>query len=134
MGKARAVRKRPQVTLDTGALIAIDRGDRRMVALLDLIAKQGGKFRVPAGVLGQAWRSSLRQANLSRFLASSEVEIVPLTESLSRACGELLAATGTSDVIDASVVLVARENFDPIVTSDVGAIARLDPKAKLAKI
>jgi hypothetical protein len=44
------------ITLDTGALIALDRGDKRMIALLQRALAQGRVFRVPAGVVGQAWR------------------------------------------------------------------------------
>jgi len=122
------------VTLDAGALIAIGRGDRRMIALLDQIAALGGRLHVPAGALGQAWRNGRTQAVLARFVRAAEVEVVPLDETLSRACGELLAATGTSDVIDASVVIVARRARGAIFTTDIDDLARLDPKAVLTKV
>jgi len=134
MGKARIGSKPPQVTLDAGALIAIDRGDRRMIALLDQVVARGGCFHVPAGVLGQAWRDGRRQAILARFVRSAEVQVVALDQDLSRACGELLASTDTSDVIDASVVIVARRTRAPIFTADVGDLARLDPNATLVKV
>ncbi len=54
-----------------------------------------------------------------------------LDENLSRSCGELCGATGTSDVIDASVVVLARERHDIIVTSDPDDLQRLDPKASI---
>jgi len=134
MGKARAGTKPPQMTLDAGALIAIDRGDRRMLALLDQVVAQGGRFHVPAGALGQAWRDGRRQAILARFVRGTEVEVVALDDNLSRACGELLASTDTNDVIDASVVLVARRTRDSIFTTDIEDLARLDPKATLIKV
>lgn len=134
MGKARTGTKPPQVTLDAGALIAIDRGDRRMIALLDQVVTQGGCFHVPAGVLGQAWRDGRRQAVLARFVRATEVRIIALDDSLSRACGELLAATDGRDVIDASVVIVARRTRDPIFTTDIEDLARLDPSASLIKV
>jgi hypothetical protein len=134
MGKARIGTKTPQVTLDAGALIAIDRGDRRMLALIDEVLAQGGRFQVPAGALGQAWRDGRRQAKLARFTRGTEVEVIPLDDDLSRACGELLAATGTSDVVDASIVLVARNREASIITSDIKDLARLDPKAALVRI
>ena len=134
MGKARVGAKAPQITLDAGALVAIDRGDRRMLSLLDQALVQGGRFQVPAGALGQAWRDGRRQATLARFTRSTEVLVIPLDDDLSRACGELLAATGTSDVIDASVVLVALSRQASIITSDARDLARLDPKAALVKI
>ena len=134
MGKTRARAATAGVTLDTGALIALDRGDRRMIALLDLALAQRRNFRIPAGVVGQAWRDGRIQVTLARFLRSEEVEIVPLDEFLSRSCGELCGATGTSDVIDASVVILARERRDTIVTSDPDDLRRLDAKSSIVRI
>jgi hypothetical protein len=59
---------------------------------------------------------------------------VPLDDQLSRSCGELCGATGTSDVIDASVVIIARERNDIIVTGDGDDLQRLDPKAAIVKV
>src|ERR1700761_5779828 len=128
MGRTRTGSK-AGITLDTGALIALDRGDKRMIALLQRALAQGFAFRVPSGVLGQAWRDGRVQVTLGRFLRSEEVEIVPLDEQLARACGELCGATNTSDIIDASVVILARERQDHIVTSDPNDLRRLDPAA-----
>ncbi len=44
------------LVLDTGALIALERGDKRMIALLHRALAQGRAFHVPSGVVGQAWR------------------------------------------------------------------------------
>jgi hypothetical protein len=119
------------IVLDTGALIGLERGDKRMIALLRRALSQGRAFRVPAGVVGQAWRNGRLQVTLARFLRSEEVEIVPLDEQLARSCGELCGAAGTSDIIDASVVILARERQDPIVTSDPSDLRRLDPTARI---
>jgi predicted nucleic acid-binding protein len=133
MGRTRT-RTSAGLVLDAGALIALDRGDKRMIALLDRALAQGRVFRVPAGVVGQAWRSGRVQVALARFLRSVEVEIVPLDEHLARTCGELCGATNSSDLIDASVVLLARERRDPIVTSDPNDLRRLDPSAQIIPI
>jgi hypothetical protein len=122
------------VTLDAGALIALDRGDGRMIALLRQALSEGRTFRVPAGVVGQAWRDGRRQVTLSRFLRGIEVEVVPLDEPLSRAAGELCGLAATADVIDASVVLVARGRSDVIVTGDASDLRRLDPSARIVPI
>ena len=122
------------IVLDTGALIALERGDKRMIALLQRALAQGRTFRVPAGVVGQAWRNGRVQVTLARFLRSEEVQIVPLDEQLARSCGELCGAANASDVIDASVVIVARERRDPIVTSDPGDLRRLDPGAQIIAV
>ncbi len=122
------------IVLDAGALIALDRGDKRMIALLQRALAQGRAFRVPAGVVGQAWRNGRVQVTLARFLRSDEVEIVPLDGQFARACGELCAATNSADVIDASVVILAREQRDPIVTSDPNDLRRLYPTAQIIAI
>jgi len=82
MGRARARTAKTGITLDAGALIALDRGDKRMIALLRQALAQGCAFRVPSGVLGQAWRDGRVQVTLARFLRSEEVEIIPLTSNL----------------------------------------------------
>ncbi|MBN1610102.1 MAG: hypothetical protein JW940_25980 [Polyangiaceae bacterium] len=134
MGKTRARSSSSGVTLDAGALIALDRGDRRMIALLDQALADGVGFRVPAGVVGQAWRDGRRQVTLARFLRADEVQLVPLDGQLSRSCGEICGCTGTTDVIDASVAIVAREHGDVIVTSDPEGLLRLDPGASVVRI
>ena len=51
-----------------------------------------------------------------------------------RQAGQLCGVTGTSDVIDASVVLCAREHGHTVVTSDPDDLRRLDPKLDLIEI
>ena len=133
MGKTRT-RTAKGLVLDAGALIALDRGDKRMIALLDHALAQGRTFRVPAGVVGQAWRDGGVQVTLARFLRSEEVAIVPLDDQLARTCGGLCAGANAADVIDASVVIVARERRDPIVTSDPDNLRRLDPAAQIISV
>lgn len=120
--------------LDAGALIALDRGDKRMIALLREALVQGRTFRVAAGVLGQAWRDGRAQATLARFLRGDEVEIAPFDEQFARACGELCGAANSADVIDASVVILARVRQNPIVTSDPDDLRRLDPGAQIIAV
>jgi hypothetical protein len=133
MGRART-RTAAGIVLDTGALIALERGDKRMIALLHRALAQGRAFRVPAGVVGQAWRNGRVQVILTRFLRSEEVEIIPLDGHVARACGELCGAASASDVIDASVVILARERQDLIVTSDPHDLRRLDPTAQIITV
>ena len=133
MGRTRT-RSAAGFVLDTGALIALERGDKRMIALLHRALAQGRAFRVPSGVVGQAWRNGRVQVTLARFLGSEEVEIVPLDDQLARSCGELSGAARASDVIDASVVIVARERRELIVTSDPVDIRRLDPAAQIVTL
>lgn len=68
MGRTRT-RAPAGLVLDAGALIALDRGDKRMIALLHRALAQGRAFRVPAGVVGQAWRDGRGSGYFSEVLA-----------------------------------------------------------------
>jgi PIN domain-containing protein len=105
------------VVLDAGALIAIDRDDRRTAGLIELGRRAGASLVTVAPVVGQAWRGAARQARLARLL--SMVDVRPTSLQHARDAGELLAATGTSDVVDALVALVAMPG-DQLLTSDRG--------------
>jgi len=133
MGAARP-RQASGLTLDTGALIALERGDERVRAVLALALQQGRPIRVPAGVVGQVWRGGRRQAAVSRFLRAREVDVQALDEPLARAAGELCGAAGTSDVIDASVVLSARGRGDAVLTSDPDDLRRLDRTLRIVRV
>lgn len=134
MGRTRSQSKQTGLTLDSGALIGLERGAGRAVALLRRALDEGFTLRVPAGVLAQVWRDGRTQSTLARFLRTADVRIVPLDDQRARACGELCAATGTSDIIDASVVITARAQRDTIVTGDPDDLRRLDPTAVMIQI
>jgi len=110
------------ITYDAGALIAAERGDRRVWALQRRAIERGILPTVPAGVLGQGWRGG-PQAQLSRLLAGCRIE--HLDEARARAAGAACGVAGTSDVVDASVVVGARARGDLVVTSDGGDLGRL---------
>jgi predicted nucleic acid-binding protein len=122
------------VTLDTGALIAFERNDRKVVALLTRALELGYSVAVPAGVVGQAWRDGRRQARLARLLGSDEVEVESLDDQRAREAGQLCGVTGSSDVVDASVVLCARRRGHRIATSDPPDIRRLDPDVPIIRV
>ena len=91
--------------LDAGALIAVDRGDREVLSILQTAFEHGYSVRVPAGVVGQVWRNPNRQVVPARTL--KRCNEVALDGSMARAAGRLCGWVGTSDVIDASVAIVA---------------------------
>ena len=119
------------LTLDAGALIAFERNDRRVVALVAQALHHGWALVVPAGVVGQVWRDGKRQARLARLLGTRELQIEALDDRRAREAGQLCGVRGTSDVIDASVVLGARARGHKIMTSDPVDLERLDPRAEL---
>lgn len=110
------------LVLDAGAFIALDRNDRTMWTRLKDAQRRGEVPVTHGGVIGQAWRDGSRQASLARAVGSTDIR--PLDERLGRLAGELLAAAGTSDVIDAALALVCRDG-DLIITSDVEDLAHL---------
>jgi hypothetical protein len=114
------------LTLDAGALIAFDRNDRAIVAIVARAREHNLRLAVPAGAVGQVWRDGSRQARLARLLGSDVVDIEALDDIRARAAGQLCGVTGTRDVIDASVVLCARARGHGVLTSDPDDLRRLD--------
>lgn len=122
------------VALDAGGLIALDRDNRRVIALLARAAELGVRVTVPATALAQAMRTPARQARLSRLIRQPTTKVVPLSMLDAISVGVLLAATKTADIVDAHVALCARRERASIVTSDPEDLARLDPDAHLIPI
>lgn len=104
-----------KLVLDAGALIAIDRDDRRTAGLVELARRRGAALVTSAPVVGQAWRDGARQARLARWLPMVDVRAVDGVDA--RAAGELLARRGGADVVDALLVGLAGPG-DQILTSD----------------
>jgi hypothetical protein len=121
-------------TLDAGALVGFDRNKRLVVSIVRRALEKGVALAVPAGVVGQAWRDGRRQVRLARLLASPVVSIETLDDGRARAAGQLCGVTGTSDVIDASVVLCARSRGHGVLTSDVEDLRRLDPSLAYIRV
>lgn len=116
------------LVLDAGAFVAVERGDRSIVARLEAAQLDAVQFRTSAIAIAQVWRDPMgRQANLARLLRSVDVRSVD--QPLAREAGILLGRTGMSDTVDATVVLVA-EDGDIILTSDPRDIARLAAAAE----
>jgi len=104
------------VTYDTGALIAADRGERRMWARHRALLMRREVPTVPAAVVAQSWRGSARQAQLARLLTGCDVEA--LDDGQARAVGALAARAATTDIVDAAVVEGALRRQDLVVSSD----------------
>jgi predicted nucleic acid-binding protein len=122
------------LTLDTGALIAFERNDRRVVALVAQALQHKLEVAVPAGVVAQVWRDGRRQARLARLLGADSVEVEALDDRRARRAGQLCGVRQTTDIVDASVVLCARERGHRIATSDVEDLRRLDSSVPLIPV
>jgi predicted nucleic acid-binding protein len=122
------------VVLDSGPLIAFERGDARIRALLREALDADVRVVIPAGVLAQVWRNPAKQVALSALSRASTTVVVALDQVLAEAVGVLCGKRRTSDVVDASVVLTARREGAPIVTSDVDDLRHLDKGVELHRI
>lgn len=111
-----------KAVLDAGALIAVDRRDRKVGAQLRVLQQQGTPLRASAAVVAQVWRDGRRQVDLARVL--SGVGIEPLSCDDGKRIGELLARAGSADVVDAHVALLTSRQ-DVVLTSDPNDIRAL---------
>ncbi|WP_156725350.1 twitching motility protein PilT [Streptomyces apocyni] len=109
---------------DSGALIAAAKNDQRFLRKHSAFLDLGVVPLVPAGVLAQAWDRRPKAAILHRVLQGCRV--LPLTERVAKAAADLCRADGSSDVVDASVVLASITHGDaPVLTDDLGDIRSL---------
>jgi len=120
--------------LDSGALIAFERGDRRMVAIVARARQRGDPLVVPAGVVAQVWRDGRRQSRVARLLSSPSCEVVAFDDHSARAAGQLCGVAGTVDVVDSSIVVVARRRALRVISSDPGDLRRLDPRLDVVPV
>jgi predicted nucleic acid-binding protein len=122
----------PGVTLDTGALIALERKAKRMRDLLASALSAGRDVTVPAAVVVEWWRAAGGQA---RILGGLVVE--PMSERLAKAAGEALATVAGATAIDAVVMASAALRGDVVYTSDLPDLERLRshfPSVRLLRV
>jgi predicted nucleic acid-binding protein len=117
----------PGVTLDAGALIAVDRNDRRVAVLLARANETRARVTIPASALAQAIRRPDRQVRLARLIRQPTTDLINLDRVDATNVGRLLAASGTADIVDAHVVVCARRADQRVVTSDPDDLRQLDP-------
>jgi hypothetical protein len=101
--------------LDSGALIAIDRRDRAVGAILRVLHQEGIPLHTSAGAVAQVWRNGSRQATLARVLAG--VDVSAINHAAALRVGELLRTSRTTDLVDAHVALLVSAG-DRVLTSD----------------
>lgn len=82
--------------LDSGALAAIDRRDRRVGAMLRALQREAEPVRTSVAAVAQVWREGRQQANLAHTLPGLDVAV--LDELGAKKVGELLGSSGTSDL------------------------------------
>lgn len=121
------------MVLDSGALMAFERGDRGVAALIEATRRRREPISTSSGCVAQAWRQGgPRQAILARLLRG--VREVDLDHRVSRQVGTLCAEARSSDVVDAHVALLAHDD-DILLTTDPGDLRRLlDARSSSAEL
>jgi hypothetical protein len=99
-------RERPALALRARAILAVAHEERALV-------------RVPAPVLAEVCRGGARDAPIDHVLNDRGIIVAPLTESIARRAGALLARTKLSSAhaVDAFVVATAIELGPAIVAT-----------------
>ena len=110
------------LVLDAGGLIAVDRLDRTVGAMLRVAQQDKLPVRTSAAVVAQVWRNGSLQANLARVLAG--VDAATLDGAIGRSVGEILALSKTADVVDGHLGLVVQSG-DTVLTSDAEDIKKI---------
>lgn len=118
---ARSSRVIAGLTLDTGALIALERRRQRMALVYATAVADGLVVTVPAVVVAEWWRgrSEAREAILRG------VRVESTTAEVARLAGEALAEIPGATAIDAIVMASAARRGDLVYTSDFADLARL---------
>lgn len=122
------------LTLDAGALIALERNDEATWKLMVTARKEDLGVAIPAGVLAQVWRGGARQARLAAFLNTrgpGSPTVHPMTDKVARSVGLICAISGSKDVVDASVAVCARALNHVVVTSDPDDLRAIDPGVRV---
>ena len=122
------------ITFDAGGLIALDRNDRRVLALIARATELGMRITIPATALAQAIRNPARQVRLSRLIRQAGTDLIALNGPDATAVGLLLARTATADIVDAHVVICAQRAGQAVVTSDPADLKRVAPGIRLVVV
>lgn len=105
-----------QLVYDAGALIAAERRNPNLLEMHRLTVADGELPIVSTIVLGQVWRSSARQAVLSKVL--KDCVLLDLDAATAKQGGQLCGYAGTADLADAVVAVLAVRFGAAVVTSD----------------
>ena len=114
--------------------MALERNDRRVIAVVYTAREERVPIFVPATALAQVIRNPAKQVVIWRLIQREETEIVPLDGSHAQAVGVLLAKSATRDITDAHVVVCAQRAGYSVITSDPLDLRRLDPHLRIVAV
>jgi len=109
------------ITLDTGALIAIERRKRRGIKLIQLREEGSALLATPTAVIAEWWRGRTD----SREIILDMVNVEPLPLDVAKSAGAAQAAVPGATAVDAIVMAFAASRGDVVYTSDRDDFERL---------
>jgi len=120
-----------RIILDSGAIIASQRNDPTMAAILKAARKYRTPILVPATVFAETWFGHSTHARTTHLFGSID-GFPELNEQSARQVGALLALSKTAAIVDGNVVAIAIAlRPAAIVTSDVHDVTHLLKSAKI---
>lgn len=125
MASVGALPRSRRLILDSGAIIAVARGDGVARAALERARREGFVVVIPTPVLTQVHRGGRDRAEVDRVVKAVDA-LLPTSAEVARRAGELLAQSGSSDAVDAIVAAEALLSVPALIlTSDARDIMRL---------
>lgn len=121
------------VVLDSGAFIALEKGDPVMTHLAERFNREATPLVTSAGVVAEIWRSG-QGAQIPIVFLLRRTLVLDLTNPIARVLGLMLGTARTRDPIDAHVVLLARERGWPVLSSDAADLRAIDPTLHVEEI
>ena len=108
---------------DAGVFISLEDPSKRRVvlALVQRMQAAGIEPATNEAALAQAWRDPARQVSMTRLVKGTTVH--PFGDP--RVIGLRCAASGTSDVVDASLAVLADQLQRSVLTTDARDLAKL---------
>ncbi len=120
--------------LDTGALIALERGDQQLRKVHRLATDHGYQIVGITPVIAEWWRRGKREKQRIQILRTLVIE--PPDLHVARIAGEAIGLVQAT-VVDALVMAAASLRGDTVYTSDLGDLERLlevFPSVELAAV
>lgn len=111
---------------DAGVFIALDNPSKRRV-ILEVVREmyEGGVVpKTNEAALAQAWRDPSRQVPMAMVVRATTVFPFGDPQTVGRRCAE----SGTSDVVDASLAVLADQLGEEILTTDATDMRKLGVK------
>ena len=109
--------------LDSGVFVALDNPSqaRVLMRLISRMADDDEPLSTTEAVLAQSWRNPKRQVLMKRLVAITTVHPFGDPQTIGVRC----ATSGTSDVVDAGLAVLADQLGDVVLTTDPDDMAQL---------